>query len=135
MGCRDAEILQILPQADAIVLIGHPVTAEMITVASRCRLIMTLSVGFDVVDVVAATNRGIPVSNCPLYCSEEVAQHAITLALTVGRKIHELIPHTRDAGGTTSRLDRSTPFGAVDSASSVSAESGDRARATPRDWG
>jgi D-3-phosphoglycerate dehydrogenase len=97
-GMSDAEILQILPQADAIVLIGHPVTAEMITVASRCRLIMTLSVGFDVVDVVAATNRGIPVSNCPLYCSEEVAQHAITLALTVGRKIHELIPHTRDAG-------------------------------------
>ncbi|MFW5827268.1 MAG: C-terminal binding protein [Alkalispirochaeta sp.] len=97
-GLSDDQILEELRDTSAIVLIGHPVTAPMIDTARQCKLIMTLSVGFDVVDVDAATARGIPVSNCPLYCSEEVAQHAITLALSVGRKIHELIPHTR-AGG------------------------------------
>ncbi|MFO8041664.1 MAG: C-terminal binding protein [Alkalispirochaeta sp.] len=97
-GYSEDQILEELQDAAAIVLIGHPVTAQMISAARRCRLIMTLSVGYDVVDVQAATAQGIPVSNCPLYCSEEVAQHAVTLALTVGRKIHELIPHTRSGG-------------------------------------
>jgi D-3-phosphoglycerate dehydrogenase len=97
-GLSDHEILEEIRDASALVLIGYPVTSSMISAAERCRLIMTLSVGYDVVDVEAATARGIPVSNCPLYCSEEVAQHAIALALTVGRKIHELIPHTQGGG-------------------------------------
>ncbi len=98
VGMSDEEILKEIADAAALVLIGHPVTSEMIDAARSCRFIMTLSVGFDVVDVKAATARRIPVSNCPLYCSEEVAQHALTLALTVGRKIHELIPHVKGGG-------------------------------------
>lgn len=97
-GKSDTEIIRELEDAAAIVVIGHPITREMIEAAHSCKLIMTLSVGYDVVDVDAATERGIPVSNCPLYCSEEVAQHAITLTLTVARKIHELIPHVREGG-------------------------------------
>lgn len=94
----DEEIRHEITDAAALVLIGHPVPSRMIDAARSCRFIMTLSVGFDVVDVKAATARRIPVSNCPLYCSEEVAQHALTLALAVGRKIHELIPHVRGGG-------------------------------------
>ncbi len=97
-GMSDREILDTVRDAAALVLIGHPVPAAMIEAATACEFIMTLSVGFDVVDVDTATRRGIPVSNCPLYCSEEVAQHAITLAVSVGRKIHELIPHTGGGG-------------------------------------
>lgn len=97
-GMNDAEILATLRDAAAIVLIGHPVTREMIEATTACELIMTLSVGFDVVDVAAATERGIPVSNCPLYCSSEVAQHAITLALAVGRKLTPLVSHVREGG-------------------------------------
>lgn len=97
-GMDEAETRQAVRGASALVLIGHPVPRDLINEAQELEFIMTLSVGFDVVDVAAATERKIPVSNCPLYCSEEVAQHAITLALTVGRKIHELIPHVRDGG-------------------------------------
>ncbi len=97
-GMSDEEILRELEQADGIVVIGHPVTASMIQRADRCKLIMTLSVGYDVVDVQAATERSIPVSNCPLYCSEEVAEHAITLTLATARKIHQLVPHVREGG-------------------------------------
>lgn len=97
-GMSYDEIMTLMPDISAMVLIGHPIDRAMIEAAVNCRFIMTLSVGFDVVDLDAATERGIPVSNCPLYCSSEVAQHAITLALTTSRKIHELIPHTREAG-------------------------------------
>lgn len=97
-GMAHQEILETLQSAVAIVVIGHPITKEMIDAAPQCRFIMTLSVGYDVVDVAAATARGIPVSNCPLYCSEEVAEHAITLTVAAARKVHELIPHVRDGG-------------------------------------
>lgn len=97
-GMSDEQILSELRDAAAIVVIGHPITREMIRTAAGCRFIMTLSVGYDVVDLATATERKIPVSNCPLYCSEEVADHALTLTLTVARKIHELIPHVRDGG-------------------------------------
>jgi D-3-phosphoglycerate dehydrogenase / 2-oxoglutarate reductase len=97
-GMADREILNELRDAAAIVVIGHPITREMITTAVSCRFIMTASVGYDVVDLAAATERSIPVSNCPVYCSEDVAEHALTLTLAVARKIHELISHTRGGG-------------------------------------
>lgn len=97
-GKSDQEILQEVRDAVALVVIGHPITREMIEAAEQCKLIMTLSVGYDVVDLEAASERGIIVSNCPVYCSEEVAEHAITLTLAVARKLHELIPHVRDGG-------------------------------------
>lgn len=97
-GMKDDEILQEVRDATALVVIGHPITRQLIEAAGQCKLIMTLSVGYDVVDVEAATERGIIVSNCPVYCSEEVAEHAITLTVAVARKLHELIPHVREGG-------------------------------------
>lgn len=97
-GMSDQEILREVRDAVALVVIGHPITREMIEAADKCKLIMTLSVGYDVVDLEAATERGIIVSNCPVYCSEEVAEHAITLTVAVARKLHELIPHVREGG-------------------------------------
>lgn len=97
-GFSDSRIVETLRDASAIVVIGHPITREMIEAGSGLKLIMTLSVGYDVVDLTAATERRIPVGNSPTYCSEEVAEHALTLAMSVSRKIHELIPHVRDGG-------------------------------------
>ena len=63
----------------------------------RCRAVQTLSVGYDCVDVAAATRRGIAVSNTPAYCTDEVASHALTLVTAVARKLHEIIPRTKGA--------------------------------------
>ncbi len=97
-GMNDGEIMQTIRDAAAIVVIGHRISREMIEHARACRFIMTLSVGYDVVDVDAATERSIAVSNCPLYCSEDVAEHALTLMMAAARKLHELIPHVREGG-------------------------------------
>ena len=94
----DAEIVEAARTAVALVDIAHPITAEMIRACTSCRIIMTLSVGFDTVDVAEATRRGIPVSNCPLYCSSEVAEHALTLAVALSRKIGVLHRHTTGGG-------------------------------------
>jgi len=44
-------------------------------------------IGVDMVDVEAATDRGIPVFNTPEYCVEEVATHTLSLILACERRI------------------------------------------------
>ncbi len=97
-GMSDNEVVDAARDATALVVIGRPITDAMIRACTDCRLIMTLSVGYDVVDVQTATKQKIPVSNCPLYCSEEVAEHALTLALAIIRKIHSLHQHVLNGG-------------------------------------
>ncbi len=74
--------------ASAIVVIAEPVTAPLLHSLRSCEFVMTLSVGYDCVDVEAATHLDIPVSNCPSYCTEDVANHAMALLLAVSRKLH-----------------------------------------------
>lgn len=97
-GMDDEAIIEAVRDATAIAVIGRPITRAMIEAAPRLRFIMTLSVGYDVVDRAAATERRIPVSNCPVYCSDEVSEHALALVLSLARKLHELIPHVQDGG-------------------------------------
>jgi D-3-phosphoglycerate dehydrogenase len=91
------DLLEALRDAVAVVDIARPIRAELIDAMQRCRLILTLSVGYDCVDVARATQRGIPVCNTPVYCTDEVANHAMTLILAVARKLEIIIPRTREA--------------------------------------
>jgi D-3-phosphoglycerate dehydrogenase len=75
--------------ADAIYAKGIPITRRVIEGLQRCRLIALGSVGVDSVDIAAATERGIPVTNCPDTFIEEVADHAMTLLLASFRRLVE----------------------------------------------
>lgn len=75
--------------ADAIYCRGARISARVIDALPRCRLIALGSVGVDLVDVAAATRRGIPVTNCPDTFIEEVADHAMTLLLSAFRRVIE----------------------------------------------
>jgi D-3-phosphoglycerate dehydrogenase len=73
--------------ADAIYGKGIPISKRIIDNLTRCKLIALGSVGVDLVDVAAATARGIPVTNCPDTFIEEVADHAMTLLLAGFRQV------------------------------------------------
>jgi D-3-phosphoglycerate dehydrogenase len=47
----------------------------------RCRCVVRLGIGYDSVDVGAATEQGILVCNAPTYCVDDVADHALALLL------------------------------------------------------
>jgi D-3-phosphoglycerate dehydrogenase len=94
---NDEDLIEEVKDASAIVLIARNITPRIIDSLEKCELIQTLSVGYDCVDVAAATAKKIPVCNTPVYCTDEVANHAITLVLSVARKIHLIIPNTRNA--------------------------------------
>jgi D-3-phosphoglycerate dehydrogenase len=72
------------------------VGARAIDAFTRCRVIARYGTGVDIVDVDAATRRGIQVTNAPNeWCAEEVADHAVTLWLSAARKICEYDRATR----------------------------------------
>lgn len=65
----------------------------------NCRIITRCGVGYDNVDLAAARDRGIPVANVPDYGTEEVADSAIGMMLSLTRGVHELNSRLRDGKG------------------------------------
>lgn len=87
--------------ADAIILWHGPlVDAAVIEKLTRCRAIIRNGVGYDTVDTTAAAARGIAVCNVPDYGTEEVADHAIALALALCRQIFPLDAEAKQLGWT-----------------------------------
>ncbi|MCH3967715.1 MAG: NAD(P)-dependent oxidoreductase [Atopobiaceae bacterium] len=56
-------------------------------VAAGIRLVASMSIGLNHMDVDRLTQAGILVSNCPGYCAEDVATHAIALMLDLEHKV------------------------------------------------
>jgi dihydroxy-acid dehydratase len=73
-----------------------PVGARAIDAFEHCRVIARYGTGVDIVDVDAATRHGIQVTNAPNdWCSDEVADHAVTLWLSAAREIIKYDTATR----------------------------------------
>lgn len=51
------------------------------------KLVASMSIGLNHMDVAGLAQRGVLVSNCPGYCAKEVAAHAIALMLDLMRKV------------------------------------------------
>ena len=84
---RRETVQPLLADAAVVVLRATRLTAEMIDAAARLRVIGRHGVGYDNVDVAAATARGIPVVYTPEANSESVAQHAFGLMLALSKTI------------------------------------------------
>jgi len=78
-----------IESANAIMMYHNiSLTRRTIERLQDCKLIVRCGVGFDNVDYVFARQRGIPVANVPDYGTEEVADSAIGMMLTMVRGIH-----------------------------------------------
>ena len=73
---------------DGILTQYAPVGSRAIDAFTRCRVIARYGTGVDIVDVAAATRRGIQVTNAPNdWCAEEVADHAVALWRAAARTV------------------------------------------------
>lgn len=69
-------------------LVGYAsITAEIMDAMPSLKVIALLSMGFNNIDVAAARERGIWVTNIPGAATEEVATHALALTLAVARDL------------------------------------------------
>ncbi len=91
--------------ADATVVVaqGHSIGETDFAAAPNLQAVCCWSDGVDTVDLDAATRHGVPVSNVPDLCIDEVADHALMLLLACYRRlgyayrqIHQRLPLTRE---------------------------------------
>ena len=85
----DDELMTILPECDAV-LAGGALTREMIETAKKLKIISNYGAGYDRVDVDAADEAGVIVTNIPDSTTYSTAELAFSLMLSVRRRIAEL---------------------------------------------
>ena len=89
MGRTEDELIDCCAHADAVVCSGpvQPWTGRVIRALGACRIIASLGIGYDRIDLDAATDRHIVVTNVPDYCIDDVATHAMALVMALNRKL------------------------------------------------
>ena len=90
------QLLEVAADADVVIANMAKMDAQVIDGLRRCRLIIRHGVGYDNVDVAAATKRGIVVAVERDYCTREVAEQTVMLILACQRKLlrqRELLKH------------------------------------------
>lgn len=75
--------------------IHSEVGRDQLEAMPKLRFIATRSTGYDHIDLEAASERGIPVSNVPAYGENTVAEHTFALLLSLSRKVHHAWTRTQ----------------------------------------
>lgn len=97
--CEEDLIGQI-EEVDALMIYHFfRLSASTIRRLKRCRIIVRPGVGYDNVDIDAARDCGIPVCNVPDYGTEEVADSAMAMLLSLARGCHFLNSRLRRGEG------------------------------------
>jgi D-3-phosphoglycerate dehydrogenase len=84
---NEDELIAAIRDADALIPRYVNIRRRHIEAMKHCQIIARSGIGVDIVDVDAASEHGIWVTNVPSYCEEEVADHALALILACARKI------------------------------------------------
>ena len=100
IGTED-ELIAKARDADGLVISSSPVTRNVMSALEGLKVVTRTGVGYDVIDVPAATELGVIVVNVPDIWVREVANHALALLLSWNRKIVTLDRqvHTGTWGG------------------------------------
>ena len=85
----DGPLPELVAGADAVLVMFDRIDAEALDAVPDCRIVARTGIGLDNIDVEAATERGIYVTNVPDYCIPEVSDHALALVLALSRKVVE----------------------------------------------
>jgi D-3-phosphoglycerate dehydrogenase len=96
----EATLVREAASAAAMLVCFAPVGRPVVEAAAGggCRVIARYGIGVDNVDVAAATEHGIVVTNVPDYCLDEVADHALALLLAHARLVSEAAGTVREGG-------------------------------------
>lgn len=85
------------PTAEVLVVfIESPVTKQILAQLPKLKYITTMSTGYDHIDLPAAKQKKVPVSNVPTYGENTVAEHAFALILGLTRKLFESVKRVKE---------------------------------------
>jgi glyoxylate reductase len=101
---RETLLREIVDVDGIICLITEKMDAEVIERAHRCRVIAQVAVGYDNIDVAAATRRGVFVTNTPGVLTETTADMAWAILMATARRVVEGDKFTRSGRWKTWEL-------------------------------
>lgn len=81
------EIVKRIGGASVVVTNKTPISRQTMDACPNIRFITILATGYDVVDIAAAKEKGIAVSNIPSYGTDAVGQFAIALLLEIANRV------------------------------------------------
>jgi len=89
-GTSEAELIEAVADADAMLVCYAKVTRPVVEAAADAgvKVMSRYGIGFDNIDVDAATEREVLVTYVPDYCLDDVADHAMSLLLSLARRTH-----------------------------------------------
>jgi glycerate dehydrogenase len=81
------QLLERASAAEILIVNKTPIRRASIEKLDRLKFITVAATGYDIVDIDAAAEHGIPVSNVPVYGTETVAQYVLSLVLECARQV------------------------------------------------
>jgi len=70
-------------------VLSNKINSELLQYAKNLKVLSTMSVGYDHIDVAECTKRNIKVGNTPGVLTESTADHVVALLLTTARRLPE----------------------------------------------
>jgi len=106
--------LEAIKDADGVVVEYFQITSDVLSKMKKTKIIALQAIGVSNVDIPAATENGIVVTNSPGFCTEEVAIHTVGMMIDCVRKLTFLDRSVRAGkwdpllGGKTFRMSHKT---------------------------
>jgi len=87
-NCKaEYEVIQKCGRADVLLVQWAPITRRVLEALPNVKGVVRYGIGVDNIDVQGAKQLGRMVSNVPNYCQDEVSDHAISMILSLARRI------------------------------------------------
>ncbi|MGA2613978.1 MAG: C-terminal binding protein [Spirochaetia bacterium] len=104
---REDEVIELAKDADAVLVDMAPITRRVIETLKKCKVIVRYGIGYDNIDLGAATDAYIYVANLPGYCIDEVSSHAVALTLAASKKLFQ---YSRDVKAGVWDIEKQLPM-------------------------
>jgi len=92
----EEDVIEAAANADGLIVGYAQITDRVLGALPKCRIVSRYGIGVDMIDIQAATKRGVVVTNVPDFCLDEVADHTMALLLALARKLVTLDRAVRD---------------------------------------
>jgi D-3-phosphoglycerate dehydrogenase / 2-oxoglutarate reductase len=86
-GPEEAALIEAVREADALIVVHSAITPRVAAAMTRCQVVTRTGVGYDTLDVPALTAHGIIAVNLPDIWTDEVANQALALLLSLNRRV------------------------------------------------
>jgi len=111
-SASEEETIEVAKDADVILTGAAKISRRVMEALPKLQAVVRYGIGYDTIDVGAATDNNVLVINIPNFCLEEVSTHAILLLLACNKRL-ALFNNLVKEGRWSEWMGKSQPMGAV----------------------